>query len=157
MSSATEAKSTFTTVVRTVPRFPLPMVVFTYLLLLFNLLGLVLFLFSINGIVPGLAGLSSGTVQQLSYRIAGRQLIPILLFVFALTYKDVRVFQLAWAMALIREISDVAGFLATGESVFVLLIIYALFMVGEIAAFVYLGRIASGHVTKYLPQGLHMT
>jgi len=133
------------------------MVVFAYLLLLFNLLGLVLFLFSINGIVPGLAGLSSGTVQQLSYRIAGRQLIPILLFVFALTYKDVRVFQLAWAMALIREISDVAGFLATGESVFVLLIIYALFMVGEIAAFVYLGRIASGHVTKYLPQGLHMT
>ncbi len=157
MSSATEAKSTFTTVVRTVPRFPLPMVVFTYLLLLFNLLGLALFLFSINGIVPGLAGLSSSTVQQLSYRIAGRQLISILLFVFALTYKDVRVFQLAWAMALIREIADVAGFLATGESIVVLLIIYALFMVGEIAAFVYLGMIASGHVARYLPQGLHIT
>lgn len=150
--STHETKSRFTTVVRTVTQFPTPMLVFTYILLFFNLLGLVLFLSNIHAIMPGLTGLSSSVVQHLSYRIAGRQLIPILLFIFALTYKDVRVFQFAWVLAFIREISDVAGFLVTPDpSVFVLLTIYFLFIVGEIASFIYLGMIASGRIAKYLP------
>lgn len=51
---------------------------------------------------------------NLSYTIIGRQVIPIMLFIFALFYKDVRVFQLTWAFAFIRELADLSAQLVIG-------------------------------------------
>ena len=66
MSGVSETKSGFATVVPTVPRFPMAIMVFGSLLLLINLFFLANFLFNFQGIFPGLG--TGGVVQQLKYR-----------------------------------------------------------------------------------------
>lgn len=143
------SESKFKTVVSKVDKFPLPMVIAACLLLLINFSGLFMFLTNLDGIVPGLKGSNAEAVQQIAYQIGARQLIPIVIFVFALFYKDVRIFQIAWLLALIREIGDLAGALANHPTQAGIIII-AVCMLIEIASFIYLGMIASGKVAKYI-------
>ena len=89
------------------------------------------------------------TVQQLAYQIGTRQFIPIVIFLFAIFYKDVRVFQIAWLIALIREIGDFAGAMANHPSTAGLIFIVVC-MVLEISSFIYLGMIASGKIQNIL-------
>jgi len=117
--------------------------------LLVNFSGLFMFLTNLDGIVPGLKGSNTEAVQQLAYQIGARQFIPIVIFLFAIFYKDVRVFQIAWLIALIREIGDFAGAMANHPSTAGLIFIVVC-MVLEISSFIYLGMIASGKIQKYI-------
>ena len=82
------------------------------LLLLVNIFGFVNFLFNMSGFFSGIG--TGSPVQQLSYMIAGRQLAVTVVFALALFGKIVRFMQLAWFLAIIREISDAAGTMALG-------------------------------------------
>ena len=82
--------------------------------------------------------------------LAGRQPAVTVVFALALFGKNVRFMQLAWFLAIIREISDAAGTLARGMPFVTVFVIVVL--VAEIAAFIYTGAIASGHVAKYKPE-----
>ncbi len=138
------------TIVPKVNKFPLWILIPAYILILIGFYGFSLYLFSLKDSVPGLSGATDIAIQQLSFQVAGRQIIPVIIFIFALFYKDVRVFQLAWFVAFIRDLGDVLGFTsakaAFGSIAFILFL-----MVIEIASFIYLGMIASGKVAKYLP------
>ncbi|MBX7162741.1 MAG: hypothetical protein K1X49_03540 [Saprospiraceae bacterium] len=141
--------SNFKTIVSKVDKFPLPIVIGACFLLLVNFSGLFMFLTNLDGIVPGLKGSNTEAVQQLAYQIGARQFIPIVIFLFAIFYKDVRVFQIAWLIALIREIGDFAGAMANHPSTAGLIFIVVC-MVLEISSFIYLGMIASGKIQKYI-------
>ncbi len=141
--------SNFKTIVNKVDKFPLPIVIGACFLLLVNFSGLYMFLTNLDGIVPGLKGSNTEAVQQLAYQIGARQFIPIVIFLFAIFYKDVRVFQIAWLIALIREIGDFAGAMANHPSTAGLIFIVVC-MVLEISSFIYLGMIASGKIQKYI-------
>lgn len=141
--------SNFKTIVNKVDKFPLPIVIGACFLLLINFSGLFMFLTNLDGIVPGLKGSDTEAVQQLAYQIGARQFIPIVIFLFAIFYKDVRVFQIAWLIALIREIGDFAGAMANHPSTAGLIFIVVC-MVLEISSFIYLGMIASGKIQKYI-------
>ena len=142
--SVPETKSRFETVVPTVAKFPMPIMVVGTLLLLINLFFLGNFLFNLQGIFPGLG--NSGVVQQLQYMLAARQLGMAVVFGLALFGKNVRFMQLAWFLAFIREVGDLAGGLALGNNPGLFFIIPLIVI--EIAAFIYTGAIASGHVAK---------
>lgn len=141
--------SNFKTIVSKVDKFPLFIIVGACFLLLVNLSGLYLFITNLEGIVPGLKGSNPQAIQQIAYQISARQLIPIVIFLFAIFYKDVRVFQIAWLIALIRETGDFAGAMANHPSTAGLIFIVVC-MVLEISSFLYLGMIASGKVQKYI-------
>lgn len=144
------SSANFKTVVSKVDKFPLLIIIGACSLLIVNFLGLFLFSTKLAVIVPGLNGLNSEAIQQISYQISARQLIPIVIFLFALFYKDVRVFQMAWLIALIREIGDFAGNMANSHPSQTGLILISVFMIIEIASFIYLGMIASGKIPKYI-------
>ena len=141
--------SNFRTIVNKVERFPLPIMIGACLILLVNFSGLFLFLTDLEDIVPGLKGSNSEAIQQIACQISARQLIPIVIFLFAIFYKDVRVFQIAWLIALIRETGDFAGAMSNHPSTTGLIFIVVC-MVLEISSFIYLGMIASGKIQKYI-------
>ncbi|MBI4225269.1 MAG: hypothetical protein HY617_02975 [Candidatus Sungbacteria bacterium] len=135
----------FHTVVPTVARFPLAIVVFSCFLLAINAFGLFKFFTDLSGFIPGIG--SGPAVDQLAFMISARQLGAALVLLFALFYKNVRVMQFAWFVAIIREVGDLSAMLIRGDmssSVFVIVILIA-----EVATFIYLGMIASGKVAKY--------
>lgn len=137
-SSDDSRRSRFHTVVSTVARFPLAIVLFSVLILLINAFGFFNFLTNLSDFVPGIG--AGQAVDQLSYMIAGRQLGGALVLLFALFYKDVRVMQLAWVIAIIRELVDLslAGN-STGMFWFVIVL-----LVAEVATVIHLERIARG-------------
>ncbi len=141
--------SKFKTVVSKVDKFPLIMIIGACLLLLVNFSGLYMFLTNLTGIIPGLAGSDSDAIQQIAYQISARQFIPIVIFLFAIFYKDVRVFQMAWLLAIIREIGDFAGNMTNHPATAGLIFVCVCLLV-EISSFIYLGMIASGKIPKYI-------
>lgn len=147
MTSPTELPSRFASVVSTVRRFPIAMVVFGWFLVAINTFFGVMFLINAAGVIPGLA--AGGADQQAAIMLAGRNLGQALLLAFALLYKDVRVMQFVWLMAIIREVFDLAAALIRGTGPSPLIIIVVLGI--EVAAVIYLGAIATGRVAKYRP------
>jgi len=151
MSNTSEKQSRFATLVPTVNKFPLPMVIFASLLLLINVFAVANFLFNMAGFMPGLATGEASAVKEVSLMLSGRHLGPVILLLFALLYKNTRVMQLAWFVVIVREVFDMLGTLARGDAGAGALIFVIVVLVAEIAAFIYTGAIASGHVAKYLP------
>ena len=143
-----EKKSRFATVVPTVDRFPLPIMILGSLLLLVNVFGFMTFLFNISMFAPGLP--AGSALQSLGYIIAGRQLGVTIVFALALFGKNVRFMQLAWFLAALREIADMAGMAAQVPAIGI--VTFVILILLEFAIVVYLGAIASGHVAKYKPQ-----
>ncbi|MBI2053148.1 MAG: hypothetical protein HYT41_00165 [Candidatus Sungbacteria bacterium] len=140
----TEQHSRFHTVVPTVGRFPLTIVIFSCVMLAINAFGLFNFLTNLSAFVPGIG--SGMAVDQIAFMIAGRQLGAALVLAFALFYKNVRVMQLAWVVAIIREVADLAlARNSMGMFAFVIVLLIA-----EVATFIYLGAIASGRIPKYI-------
>ncbi len=142
-----ENKSRFATVVPTIEKFPLPIMILGSLLLLVNVFGFFTFLFNLSAMVPEIG--TNASAQAAGILIAGRQLAVTVVFALALFGKNVRFMQLAWFLAFIREIADAASMVVQGNNSG--LPFFAALLIAEIAAFIYLGAIASGHVTKYLP------
>lgn len=148
MSSTTNPtgsfRSRFTTVVPTVKRFPLPILILGALLLLVNIGGFINALLSIQTLAPSL---SPADAQIIGAAFAARQAGVAIVFALALFGKNVRFLQLAWGIAAIREIGDFPMSLALGGA-FGAIAIGVLILV-EIGTVIYLGAIASGHVAKY--------
>ena len=134
-------KSPFATVVPTVDRFPLWILIVGGLLVLANLGGS----FSFTGAIPGLG--TSGPDQQAATMLAARQLGQAFILLFALLYRNVRVLQAVWFMTIIRECIDLIARLTSGQGLSPIFIVITIAI--EIAAFIYLGAIASGHVARY--------
>ena len=147
--SAVDGKHThFVTAVPTVSRFPLPIMIFGGVMLAINVVAFLAFLLFPGRVIPGFA--ASNMVQEVGFMLAGRQLGATAVLALALFRKNVRLFQLAWLLAILREVTDAAGALVSGSYGGAAL--GAVFLIAEMAAFIYLGRIASGHVAKYVPQ-----
>lgn len=141
----TSSHGRFHAVVPTVKRFPLAIVLCSYIILAINLYGLINFFTNLPAFVPGIG--TGPAVDQIAFMISGRQLGVALVLVFALLYKHVRVMQLAWLLAIIRELVDLAlARNSTGSVIFVVAI-----LIVEVAIFIHLGKIASGKVAKYRP------
>ena len=143
-----EKQSPFATVVPTVERFPVPILILGSLLLLVNVFGFFTFLFNLSAMAPEIG--TNASAQAVGILIAGRQLAVTIVFALALFGKNVRFMQLAWSLAVIREIADAASMVVQGN--YVGLPFFAALLIAEISVFIYLGAIASGHVAKYKPQ-----
>lgn len=133
--------------VPTVARFPLVIVLFSCVILLINAFGFFNFFTNLSEFVPGIG--AGHAVDQLSYMVAGRQLGGALVLLFALFYKDVRIMQLAWVIAIIRELVDLS--LASNSAGMFWFVIVLL--VAEVATVVYLERVARGKIAKYTATG----
>ncbi len=144
-SSQQTKRQYFHAVVPTVASFPLPIVIFSFIILTINTFGFFNFFTILSGFIPGIG--SNPGVDTIAIMISGRQLGVALVLVFALLYKHIRVMQLAWIIAIIREIADLA--LARGSAGMTAFVIVIL--IAEIATIVYLQKIASGQITKYVP------
>lgn len=134
---STENRSRFATVVPTVEKYPTWILVAGWLLVFFNVMGS----FSFSGSIPGL--LTTGADQQAAIMLAARQLGQAFILGFGLLQKNVRTLQFVWAMVIIRESIDLTARLVRGEGLS--LIAFVITLAIEIAAFIYLGGIASGH------------
>ncbi len=143
-----EKQSRFATVVPTVEKFPLAIIIVGSLLLLINIFFFFTSLFNVEMIFPGLS--ASGIAPKVQYIFASRQLGIALVFALALYGKNTRFMQLAWFLAFLRELGDFAGMLAIGDTAAALS--FTPMLVFELGAFIYVGAIASGHVAKYKPQ-----
>ncbi len=117
-----------------------------WLLVFANISGGIAFLTGPSAIIPGLG--FAGPEQQASIMIAARQLGQGVMLAFALLYKNVRTLQFAWLMVIIRESIDLAARLISGQGLSPIVIVVTIVL--EIAAFIYLGAIASGHVARYV-------
>lgn len=144
-TSATQTRSGFTTVVHRVDRFPFSIRLLGYALLLVNIGGFVSFLTNLQGFAPGLPENSS--VDQIGYMLAGRQLGVAIVFALALFGHNIRFLQLAWGLAILRELADIAGTIARGQTGASIGI--GVLLVAEIAIFIYLGAVATGRIAKY--------
>ena len=133
-----------------VTKFPLFIVIFSFVILAFNLFGLFNFLTNLAGFIPGLSGTMS-SLHQAASMLSGRQIGVVSVMLFALYYKDIRVMQLAWVLAVIREVSDLIATVLRGE-VGISVVIGVLILI-EIVIIVYLQSIVSGKVVKYNPSG----
>lgn len=138
----------FKTVVPTVRRFPIWIYVVGGLLVLANVAGSVGFLTGPSALIPGLE--FKGPGEQASMMIAARQLGQGLFLLFALLYRNTRTLQMVWAMVIIREGIDLASILISGQGLSPIMVGVTIAI--ELAAFVHLGAIASGHLKKYRPQ-----
>ena len=134
---STENRSRFATVVPTVEKYPTWILVAGWLLVFFNVMGSI----SFSGSIPGL--LTTGADQQAAIMLAARQLGQAFILGFGLLQKNVRTLQFVWAMVIIRESIDLTARLVRGEGLS--LIAFVITLAIEIAAFIYLGGIASGH------------
>ncbi len=146
MTDSTVHTSRFATIIPNVRRFPIAMLVFGWFLVATNAFFGIMFVVNAD-VIPGLA--ASGADQQAAIMVAGRNLGQALILGFALQYKNVRVLQFVWLMAIIREVFDLAGTLIRGSGPSPAII--AAVLVIEVASFIYLGAIASGRVAKYRP------
>ena len=142
MSSSSEKTSWFATVVSTVDRFPIWILVIGWLLVFFNVTGS----YSFSGTIPGLG--TTGPDQQAAIMLAARQIGQAFILGYALLQKNVRTLQFVWLMCIIRESIDFAARLISGQGLS--LIAFVITIALEIAAFLYLGAIASGRVAKYV-------
>lgn len=136
-----ESKSRLATVVPSVEKYPLWILIAGWLLVFFNVMGS----FSFSGSIPGL--LATGADQQAAIMLAARQLGQAFILGFGLLQKNVRTLQFVWGMVIIRESLDLAARLMRGEGL--PLLAFAITLAIEIAAFIYLGAIASGYVAPY--------
>jgi hypothetical protein len=134
-------KSPFTTLVPTVDKFPLWILIAGWLLVFANISGS----FSFSGTIPGLA--ATGPDQQAAIMLAARQIGQGLILGYGLLQKNVRTLQFLWLMVIIRESIDFVASIISGQGLSPLMFIVTLAI--ELAAFIYLGLIASGHVAKY--------
>ena len=137
MSNSTENKSRFATVVPTVEKYPTWILVAGWLLVFFNVMGS----FSFSGSIPGL--LATGADQQAAIMLAARQLGQAFILGFGLLQKNVRTLQFLWAMVIIRESIDFAARLISGQGLSPIAFVVTIAI--ELAAFIHLGGIASGH------------
>jgi hypothetical protein len=136
-----EKQSRFATVVPTVDKFPLWILIFGWLLVFANVSGS----FSFSGTIPGLA--ATGPDQQAAIMLAARQIGQSFILAYGLLQKNVRLLQFLWLMVIIRESIDFAARLISGQGLSPIMFIVTIVI--EVAAFIYLGAIASGHVSKY--------
>ncbi len=134
-------KSPFATLVPTVDRFPIWVLIFGWLLVFFNVTGS----FGFAGTIPGLG--STGPDQQAALMLAARQLGQAFILGFGLLQKNVRTLQFIWLMVIIRESIDLAARLISGQGLSPIAIIVTIVI--ELGIFIYLGAIASGHVARY--------
>jgi hypothetical protein len=96
---------------------------------------------------PGVG--SSGPDRQALIMIAARRLGQAVILAFALLYRDVRVVQVVFAMAFLREAFDLRARMQSGAGIQPATVVVMLVI--EVAAFIHLGAIASGRSPKYLP------
>lgn len=148
-TSPERKQSRFHTVVPTVAAFPVAIVVFGWFFVVVNTFFGVAFLTNPASVIPGLG--SVGADQQAAIMLAARNLGQALILAFALLYKNVRILQFVWLMAIIREGLDLVAALVrgSGPSPMVTVVLFSVVLIAEFAAFVYLGAIASGRVSKY--------
>ena len=133
--------SPFTTLVPSVDKFPLWILILGWLLVFFNLMGS----FSFTGSIPGLG--TTGPDQQAAIMLAARQVGQAFILGFGLLQKNVRTLQFIWLMVIIRETIDFSARLISGQGLSP--IAFVITIIIEAAVFIYLGAIASGHVAKY--------
>ncbi|MCX6056874.1 MAG: hypothetical protein NTW69_01820 [Chloroflexi bacterium] len=136
-----ENKSRFATIVPTVEKFPLWILIAGWFLVFANVSGS----FSFAASIPGLGTI--GADQQAALMLAARQVGQGFILGYGLLQKNVRTLQFLWAMCIIRESIDFAARLISGQGFSPIMFIVTLAV--EVAAFIYLGAIASGHVAKY--------
>ena len=142
MSNPSDKKpSRFDTLVASVDKFPVWILILGWLLVFFNVMGS----FSFSGSIPGLG--SSGPDQQAALMLAARQIGQAFILGYGLLQKNVRTLQFIWLMVIIRESIDFAARLNSGQGLSP--IAFIITIVIELAVFIYLGAIASGHVAKY--------
>ena len=79
--------------------------------------------------------------------LAARQIGQSFILAYGLLQKNVRLLQFLWLMVIIRESIDFAARLISGQGLSPIMFIVTIVI--EVAAFIYLGAIASGHVSKY--------
>lgn len=143
------SKSPFHAVVPTVVKFPIAIVIFGWFLVLVNTFFGISFLTNPASVIPGLE--STNAVLQATIMLGARNLGSGFILAFALLYKNVRVLQAVLVLAIIREIGDLfAGIAGAGGAAGPGVVIVVVILVIEIAAFIYLGMIASGRVPKYI-------
>jgi len=145
--STPERKSRFATVVPTVAKFPIAIVIFGWFLVMVNTFFGISFLTNPASVIPGLE--STNAVLQATIMLGARNLGSGFILAFALLYKNVRILQAVWILAIIREIGDLIAGLAGGGGVAGATIVVVILVI-EIAAFIYLGLIASGRISKYI-------
>ena len=136
-----EKQSPFATLVPTVDRFPLWILIFGWLLVFANISGS----FNFAGTIPGLG--TTGPDQQAAIMLAARQIGQGFILAYGLLQKNVRLLQFLWLMVLIRESIDFSASLISGQGLSPIMFIVTIVI--ELATFIYLGAIASGHVAKY--------
>jgi len=141
---------TFKTVVASVEAYPLGVTIMVWLLVAQSALYA---LISIMGqaIVDGID--NAAAHNEVGVMIAGRSIALVILTVLALQSKHVRFLQLVIGVRALIEIFDIVAGLQrdppSGNVTFA--IVKA---VVQLALFVYLGAIASGHVSRYKPAPL---
>ena len=133
--------SPFATLVPTVDKFPLWILIAGWVLVFANITGS----FSFSGTIPGLG--MTGADQQAALMLAARQIGQGFILGYGLLQKNVRTLQFLWAMVIMRESIDLAARLISGQGLS--LVMFVVTLAVELAAFIYLGAIASGHVAKY--------
>jgi len=136
-----EKQPRFATVVPTVDKFPMWILILGWMLVFFNVTGS----FSFAGTIPGLT--ATGPDQQAAIMLAARQIGQGFILGYGLLQKNVRTLQFLWLMVIIRESIDFAARLISGQGLNPIAFVVTIII--EIAAFIYLGAIASGHVAKY--------
>lgn len=83
------------------------MVIFGWFLVFTNAFFGASFLTNAASVIPDLA--ATGADQQAAIMLAARNLGQALILAFALLYKNVRVLQMVWLMAIVREVLDLIG------------------------------------------------
>jgi hypothetical protein len=116
---------------------------------LINIFFFFTMLFNVEMIYPGLN--ASGIAGKVQCTLAARQLGVAIVFALALYGKNTRFMQLAWFLAFLREMGDLAGTMAIGDTAAALS--FTPLIIFELGVFIYVGAIASGHVAKYKSQG----
>jgi hypothetical protein len=134
-------QSPFATLVPTVDKFPLWILILGWMLVFFNVMGS----FNFAGTIPGLE--TTGADQQAALMLAARQVGQGFILGYGLLQKNVRTLQFLWLMCIIRESIDFAARLISGQGFSPTMFVVMLAI--EIAAFIYLGAISSGHIAKY--------
>lgn len=142
MSQLSDKKSSpFATLVASVDKFPLWILILGWLLVFFNVMGS----FSFSGSIPGLG--TTGPDQQAALMLAARQIGQAFILGYGLLQKNVRTLQFIWLMVIIRESIDFAARLISGQGLSP--IAFIITIVIELVVFIYLGAIASGHIARY--------
>lgn len=136
--------------VHKLPRVPLPITVLTFLLLAVNVGGFFFMLTDLDQVVPGLG--DSAAVQQAGYMMAARQLGVAFVFAIAYFSKQVRLMQLGWGLAALREMGDMPGAVAQGGAIGG--VAMAALILIELAIVAWLHAVATGRIARYANPGV---